>query len=86
MQSMEELPDNYIEIAERYQRFWNWFYVHLAVMLNSLLIIEILLMRRIEKKVTRPILHLTDVLEHYTKHEEGTLDSETVKTRCRPYL
>ena len=54
-------------------------------MLNVLLIIEILFMRSIEKKVTKPILHLADVLEDYTDNEDEELNTEKVIEDCRPY-
>ena len=72
-------------IVNRYLRFWDWYYVIIAIMLNGMLIVEILFMRRIEKKVTHPILHLADVLEEYTQHEEKVLAAETVATRCEPF-
>ncbi len=62
------------EVFVRYSRFWNWFFVMMAVMLNGLLAVEILFMRSIEKKVTRPIIHLTDVLADYSDQEEGGFD------------
>ncbi|MBQ8306083.1 MAG: SpoIIE family protein phosphatase [Blautia sp.] len=84
-QSATEWSEDSIISLERYFSFWNWYYVMLAVMLNALLLIEMLFMRSIEKKVTKPILHLSDVLEQYTAHEEGSLDPGTVTARCKPY-
>ncbi len=74
-----------LAIVNRYNDFWNWYYIVLAIMLNVLLIIEMMLMRLIESKVTMPIVHLSDVLEEYKAHEEGDLDPETVTKRCKPY-
>ena len=79
------LTDQSMAVINRFFAFLDWYYVILAIMLNSLLILEMLLMRSIEKKVTRPILHLTDVLEKYTETEENVLDSENVKQECQPY-
>ena len=42
-----------LAIVNRYNDFWNWYYIVLAIMLNVLLIIEMMLMRLIESKVTR---------------------------------
>ena len=72
-------------IVLRYESFWKWYYIIIAVMLNGLLIIEILFMRSIEKKVTKPILHLADVLEDYTDNEDEELNTEKVIEDCRPY-
>ena len=85
--SSQEVLDSarFEAIFERYNAFWDWYSVIIAVMLNILLIIEMILMRSIEKKVTRPILHLSKVLEEYTASEEGGLNSGTVKTECGPY-
>lgn len=80
-----DLAEGDIAIVNRYNDFWNWYYIVLAIMLNVLLIVEMLLMRRIESKVTMPIVHLSDVLEEYKAHEEGDLDPETVTKRCKPY-
>ncbi len=89
---MEILKDNSTDVADvdidifaRYGVFWNWYMIVLAVLQNILLIIEILFMRSIERKVTRPILHLTDALETYTSREEGGLDPEALKQECLPY-
>ena len=73
------------EILDRYYEFWNWYSVIIAIMLNILLIIEMILMHSIEKKVTRPILHLSNVLEHYTDSDEERLNSDSVKKECGPY-
>ena len=54
-------------------------------MLNTLLIVEMVLMRAIEKKVTRPLLHLTDALENYTDNKEKGLNTEAVSVECGPY-
>ena len=81
----ETLTDQNIAAVDRYFAFLDWYYVILAIMLNGLLVLEMLLMRSIEKKVTQPILHLTDVLEKYTETEENVLDSENVKQECQPY-
>ena len=70
---------------ERYFDFWNWYAVIISIMLNILLVVEMVLIRSIEKKVTRPILHLSGVLEQYTESEDGGLDPESVTTACRPY-
>ena len=78
-------PDNAGEVIERYNTFWNWFSVLIAVMLNILLFVEILFMRSIEKKVTRPIVHLSEVLTDYAGQEEYGFDPEEVKEQCRPY-
>ena len=84
-----ELPgwkEEYEEALIRYLNYWKQYYVMIAVMLNSLLVIEMLFMRSIEKKVTKPILHLTDVLGSYTGlEEEGELNPEVVKLECKPY-
>ena len=101
LQTMPELFTDYenltnadiIDISEsaekaivlRYESFWKWYYIIIAVMLNGLLIIEILFMRSIEKKVTKPILHLADVLEDYTDNEDEELNTEKVIEDCRPY-
>ena len=77
--------NNAEQVLERYINYWNWFYVIITVMLNILLIIETIFMRSIEKKVTKPIIHLGDVLEKYSTHDEGVFDPEQVKTECRPY-
>ena len=82
---VQDLAEEDLAIVDRYNDFWNWYYVVLAIMLNVLLIIEMLLMRLIESKVTMPIVHLSDVLEEYKAHEEGDLDPETVTKRCKPY-
>ena len=79
------LTNQSMAVINRFFAFLDWYYVILAIMLNSLLILEMLLMRSIEKKVTRPILHLTDVLEKYTETEENVLNSENVKQECQPY-
>ena len=83
--SMMEWTEEDVAIVERYNDYWNWYYVIVAIMLNVLLVVEILFMRSIEKKVTRPIQLLDNVLEEYTAHEEDGLDSETAVSRCRPY-
>ena len=77
--------DNVEQVLARYLGYWNRFYVIISVMLNSLLIIETIFMRSIEKKVTKPIIHLGEVLEKYSTHDEGVFDPEQVKTECRPY-
>ncbi|MBR3643084.1 MAG: SpoIIE family protein phosphatase, partial [Parasporobacterium sp.] len=79
------LDNNEIEVIDHYLSFWNWYYVMLAIMLNLLLIIEMLFMRSIERKITRPIVHLSDVLEQYAKPGDEGLDPEAVITQCRPY-
>ena len=76
---------DYMAIIERYNTFWNWFYVMMAIMLNSLLVIEMLFMRSIERRITKPILHLKDVLTQYTRYGDGGLDPETVREKCLPY-
>ncbi len=68
-----------------YLRFRSMYYVVIAILLNGLLAIELLFMRRIEKKVTEPIIHVADALEGYADHEEDALDSESVITKCAPY-
>ena len=70
----------------QYTRFWNWYYIIVAIMLNTLMIVEMLFMWRIENKVIHPILHLADVLDEYTQHEEKALASKTVVAKCEPYL
>ncbi len=77
--------DEALDAIQEYVNFWSWFYVYVTLMLNSLLILEMILMRSIENKVTRPILSLADTLDRYTNNDEGKLDSEAVKTQCRPY-
>ena len=59
---------------ERYNAYWNRFYVMTAIMLNSLLIIEIAFMYSIEKKVTKPLLRLAGVLEQYAQPESSDED------------
>ena len=54
---------------ERYNSYWNRFYVMTAIMLNVLLIIEMTLMYSIEKKVTKPVVRLAEVLEQYAVPE-----------------
>lgn len=87
-----ELTDAGMQAFEVYNAYWNRFYVMFAIMLNSLLIIEMAFIRSIEKKVTRPVLHLADVLERYTQPEEseedgaeGTLNPEAVRESCHDY-
>ena len=80
-----EVTDEMFSAVSRYYAFWNWFYIIVAVLLNGLLILEMFLMRMIEKKVTHPILHLSDALEQYKRHTEGSLHSETVTKQCMPY-
>ncbi len=80
-----EFTDAERAVIDRYNAYWNWYYVIIAAMLNILLVVEILFMRSIEKKVTKPIQLLDNVLEEYTAHEEEGLDSETAISRCRPY-
>ena len=70
---------------DQYDKLWNWFYLATALMLNTLLIVEMVLMRAIEKKVTRPLLHLTDALENYTDNKEKGLNTEAVSVECGPY-
>ena len=80
-----EWNDSYNAVYERYLRFWNGFYIVITIMLNLLLIVEIVLMHRIEKKVTKPILHLADVLDEYTQQEEKASASQAVVEKCAPY-
>ena len=74
------------QIMEQMDRFWNWFYVIMAIMLNVLLIVEMFFMRGIEKKVTKPILHLADVLEEYTFNADKEEASGIVAEKCAPYV
>ena len=85
MTTAGEWTGDEIAAFRRYNDFWDWYFSILALMLNALLIVEMLFMRRIEKKVTRPILHLADVLEQYTQFEEGSPDPQSVAEQCRPY-
>ena len=70
---------------EGYQAFWNRFYVMIAAMLNGLLLLEVLFMRSMEKKVTRPILSLAGALETYTAEADNALRPEIVTDPCKPY-
>ncbi len=83
---MFQLDESAQKVIDRYMGFWNMFYIVAALMLNILLIVEMLFMRSIEKKVTKPILHLTDVLAEYTEQEEKTEASRMVAERSAPYM
>ena len=80
-----ESTENGIEILIRYQNYWNWFYVMVAILFNSLLIIAMFLMRSIEKKVTKPILRLADAMERYAGQAGEGLKPEALKEECAPY-
>ena len=80
----EVLPAD-VALYDRFTTFWNWYMILLAVFQNVLLIVEIMFMRSIEKKITQPILHLSDALERYTSQEGGCLNPEPLKQECRPY-
>jgi len=75
-----EVTDSGRAAFERYNAYWNRFFVMTAIMLNTLLIIEMGFMYSIEKKVTDPVLRLAEVLEKYARpqnddpavHEEGS--------------
>ena len=82
--SMEDVTEESVKVYERYEAFWNRIYIVLAIMLNVLLWLEMILMSVIEKKVTKPLLHLTDVMEDYTS-EESFMDAARVKEECWPY-
>ncbi|MBP3900424.1 MAG: SpoIIE family protein phosphatase [Blautia sp.] len=74
------------DVFENTLEYWNRYFVMLAIMLNGMLIIEMLFMRSIERKVTRPILKLADVLEQYTiDQKDGRLNSEVVTDSLKPY-
>ena len=77
--------DDGMNAVERYDTFWNSFSVVIAVMLNVLLAVEVLFMRSIEKKVTRPIVHLSEVLTDYADQEEDGFNPEEVREQCMPY-
>ena len=72
-----ELTDDVgVQILERYETYWNRFYVMTAVMLNGLLLIEMAFMSSIERKVTKPVLHLANVLEQYAQPEGAEADEQ----------
>ena len=73
-------------VFERVEDVFNWFYVSMAVMLNGLLIVEMLFMRRIEKRVTRPIIHLGDVLGECADLENKENISRVVAAKCTRYM
>ena len=80
-----ELTDNDYETLYKFNVFWNWYLILLAVLQNVLLIVEILFMRSIERKVTRPILNLSGALENYTSQGDGSLNPEKLRQECLPY-
>ena len=84
MESMEDFTEESAKIYERYEAFWNRLYIVLAIMLNALLWLEMILMSVIEKKVTKPLLRLTNVMEDYTS-AESFMDAARVKEECGPY-
>ena len=83
--SADEWPENAGKLIEDYDTYWNLFSLMMAVMLNILLFVEVLFMRSIEKKVTRPIVHLSNVLTDYADQDESGFDPEEVRSQCRPY-
>ena len=74
-----------LDAFQRFRLFWNWYMIVLAVLQNLLLIVEILFMRSIERKVTRPILSLSGALENYAAQDGGSLDPDALKQECLPY-
>ena len=80
-----EILDADVALYDRFSTFWNWYMILLAVFQNVLLIVEIMFMRAIERKITRPILHLSGALENYAAQADGSLNPEALKQECRPY-
>jgi len=81
-----EWTDADAAVYQRLLDYYNMYFVMLAVMLNSLLILEMMFMRSIEKRVTKPILQLADVLDRYTTDQkDGKLNSEAVVDSCSRY-
>ena len=80
-----EFTDADLDIYDRFTRFWSWYMILLAIFQNVLLIVEILFMRSIERKVTRPILRLSDALESYTDKQGGNMNPDTLKQKCKSY-
>ena len=81
----EEMTESDTAVITRYNDFWNRFYIAIAIMLNGLLLVEMLFMRNIEKRVTKPLVHLADVLGKYTGTEDESLNPEIVKNECQNY-
>ncbi len=85
LMATEDWSNSDMSALERYDLFWNWYMVALALVQNILLVIEILFMRRIEKKITRPLIHLSDALGNYADQKDGGLNREALKKECHPY-
>ena len=79
--TLEVMPDNWEEIAHIYQSFQSMFYAVIVAVFNLILVLEIFLMNGIEKKVTNPIIHLSNVLEEYTEDK----DPKPVKNNLSVY-
>ena len=80
-----EFSEEEMDIINRYNNYWDWFYVMVAIVFNSLLILEMFLMRSIEKKVTQPILGLADAMEKYAGQGGNGLSPEALREECGPY-
>ena len=79
------LPENYDEIIDSYYAFENWFDLALTAMFNSLIIIEIFMMNSMQKRVTIPIITLSDTLQKYGEQAEGSLDPQLIRQECAKY-
>ena len=78
----DAVTDEMFAAFDRYNAYWDQFYVMTAIMLNAILIIEMFFMCSIERKVTQPVIHLGEVLERYA--QPGSADTDSPEASWNP--